>query len=1739
MLRSKLAHNISTNNKETYQAVNTGPTAAEPLSAFKTPYLNSSKWSEFQGTDWSGYESDQEHNGQYTNGERTWGSLYPDWAPSEEVPISVREIKKIVERLGDVFGFQHDNVRNVFDYLMKMLDSRAARATPNLALKSLHGDYIGGRGANFKSWYFAAEMDLDDADGPFLGKEPSSWRAFELAEKEWFRKHLTMSAEDRVVQISLYLLCWGEANNVRFMPECLCFIFKCCNDFYYSIHEAWEYEKPQLNFLDQVITPIYNAVRQQRYNVDSNGIFQSVDKDHCSIIGYDDMNQMFWYRQGLNKIVLRNKNKLMNVPNHQRYLALSEIVWEKSFLKTFKETRSWLHLFLDFNRVINIHLLIFWCCTVFNASPMYTKDYEINVDTKPSSPVMISVISLVGGIITFTNLISVVIEAGTVSRNWEGRRPVLRRLFALTSLLVMTTAPTLFLTVPLFLIANSTAKLLLALLHFAISAITVGYLTLASPATLFGSQIQDRRSLAGKYFTANYYHIKGANLLVSYGLWAGVFASKCVESYFFLSLAIRDPIRELTIMRIYCAGDNVLGSQLCQAQPFIILGLILILELVLFFLDTYLWYVIWNTLFSVFRSFYIGASIWTPWRNIYSRLPKRIYSKMIITSKSRKATHMTQVSKIWNSIVISMYREHFLSIEQVQKLLYQQALDGKIDFDMKEPTFFITQEDDTLKSGLFATNSEAWRRITFFALSLSTPMPDIKEIRSMPTFTVLVPHYGEKIVLSLREIIREEDKYSNLTMLEYLKQLYPSEWRNFVRDSRMMAEELDSTSSEESTCEDGHSSIPFQSIGFKVAKPEYIMRTRIWASLRSQTLYRTVSGFMNYSRAIKLLQDIESSKDVDESYDDSRLRNIHTMALRKFKMIVSMQRYQYFTEEEKECTEYLLRAYPELQIAYIEREIEPDTEKCSYYSCLIDGSCSLSSNGIRKPRYRIQLSGNPVLGDGKSDNQNHAVIFTRGEYIQLVDANQDNYLEECLKVRSILAEFDELIIADPYDDTMRNVGKAHPVAIIGTREYVFSENIGILGDVAAGKEQTFGTLYARTLAQIGGKLHYGHPDFLNSIFMTTRGGVSKAQKGLHLNEDIYAGMTAIMRGGIIKHSEFMQCGKGRDLGLTSILNFITKIGAGMGEQIISREYFFLGTQLPLDRFLSFYYAHAGFHLNNVFIILSIQLFLLVGINLAALTSESVLCKYDKHRPFTDPREPLNCLNLIPVIKWLERCIFSIFVAFLISFVPLGVQELMERGFYKALVRLSKHVLSLSSIFEIFVCKVYAHSLVRDLTVGGAQYIATGRGFATRREKFTEIFSRFGYVSLRPGIFYVLLLTYLSIHLWGLAYIYFWITILGFVVSPFLYNPNQLQFDAFFIDYLHFLRWMSFSNSKDSVSWIDFTKRERSQYTGVKKRLDPDSNGPKSIERVRPSRFNLLIADLLPQVSFATAITVAYLFVNVGPGVYYQPGTRAFVRILVISLTPLCVNAFLLFIVFIISTILGPLITLGFRHFHALLALLVHGLGILTHVINFEILWYLQNFNTSQTILAVCLMLLIQGCIIKLLTLVLSREFTREGADYSWWTGKWVAAGFKWRVFTQPLREGLCKFMEVQQFTADFFAGHAILYLQVPLLLIPLSNTWHSMMLFWLQPGEILRRRLLSRRMLRRKNLKLCLSIFIFVSGMACTVALLVVPSLLVKRHIVEVSGFMPPLLEAMKQPIFYDTRRKGVHRDLSYRKSSL
>ena len=90
---------------------------------------------------------------------------YPAWTSDAQIPLSKEEIEDIFLDLTSKFGFQRDSMRNMYDHLMTLLDSRASRMTPNQALLSLHADYIGGDNANYRKWYFAAHLDLDDAVG--------------------------------------------------------------------------------------------------------------------------------------------------------------------------------------------------------------------------------------------------------------------------------------------------------------------------------------------------------------------------------------------------------------------------------------------------------------------------------------------------------------------------------------------------------------------------------------------------------------------------------------------------------------------------------------------------------------------------------------------------------------------------------------------------------------------------------------------------------------------------------------------------------------------------------------------------------------------------------------------------------------------------------------------------------------------------------------------------------------------------------------------------------------------------------------------------------------------------------------------------------------------------------------------------------------------------------------------------------------------------------------------------------------------------------------------------------------------------------------------------------------------------------------------------------------------------------------------------------------------------------------
>ena len=1684
------------------------------------------------------------------------------WCTENGAPFDSTAINAIFVHLGNLFGFQMDNVTNMFEYFMSLLDSRASRMSCAMALLSVHADYIGGDSANYKHWYFAAYYDLDkdyteDSDtnkkwsqiAKYLkGESPThvshedDRRSLWAMDYKWRLKMSQLSDSDHIYQVALYLLIWGEANNVRFMPECLCFIFKCALDYY--LCDTPKVPLPEYAFLENTITPLYNFIRDQQLVKIGGNFVRKPNRDHSDIIGYDDVNLFFWHPKNLQKLALDDGTLLHSYAKSERYGKLNFVNWEKSFKKTYLEKRSWVHLFVNFNRIWISHLSVFWYFISLNCPSLYTKNYETALETPPAPQVQLAVISFGGVIACLMGLFGLLGEWYFLPRSAMNGERLGQRITILCVLLVVNFAPTAYIFIFKGWDVYSRIGIIVGISVLIFSIMTTVYLSIVPSRHLFSLLLGSRQAdhMKSQLFTSNFATATSKSNLFSCLLWICVFLAKLSESYFFLALSMKDPLRILITMDLNrCAGDVWLKKLVCQNFALFAAFLLVSTNFILFFLDAYLWYIICNCVFSAVLSYSQGTSIFKPWKSKFGKLPERILTKIYYHGVNDGDSSFA-ISKIWNCIIISLYKEHLLSIEQAKKLVYQQeddysSLHGPCN---KAPIFFNYQEDyaSAKLSDFFATNEEASRRISFFARSLSSQLPPPTPIESIPSFTVLAPHFSENIILGLKELLKE-NKSSKISLIEYLKKLHPLDWKLFVKDSKL-SNHITSASIPE-TANSGNvilggetkaqdradfgqsqlDDIPFDFIGFKFSQPEFSMRTRLWASLRYQTLFRTISGFYNYERALKILYFLEVYNNESEYLADEgdMEQELNQFAKRKFRLLVSMQKYQDFGIEEQEAVSVLFENFPDLQVSYLEKEVSDGAT--TFYSVLL-----LGSGKERVTRFRIKLSGNPILGDGKADNQNNAIIFHRGEYLQTIDANQDNYIEECLKIRSVLSEFNEIDL-DPtfeYVPGMSNVTKKPRVAMLGAREYIFSESIGVLGDVTAGKEQTFGTLFARTLSVINAKLHYGHPDFINGIFMCTRGGISKAQKGLHLNEDIYAGMNAVCRGGIIKHCDYYQCGKGRDLGFDTILNFTTKIGAGMGEQMLSREVFNMGTSLRVDRFLSFYYAHAGFHVNNVFIMYSVNMFMIVLTCLGALKYETIMCSRENHAAIIDPLVPFGCYNLMPVLDWVNRFVLSMFICLSISFLPLVVQEFTEKGLRKTTKRIGLHFLSLAPLFEVVVCKVYAKAFIDNIHFGGAQYVPTGRGIATTRNAFSVIFSKYAHVSIYPGSIGLLVVVFATMSMWQPALLWFYLTFLSLNFAPFIFNPHQFCFSKFVLDYGVTLHWLFGGNTRKSGGgWAAFKRSRRSKFTGSKK-------NKRIIERrettIGTTSFKNLHLDLGTPFLEAFIYLMPYLFINSQTGVLEPVPVNPLLRIFILSFLPITLSVSFNVFILVFNLIFGRLLLMISKKLPGYIATTSHILSVFLMLITIEVNFFLHKWNVVRTICSSIVILRVHSFLLKVVyVLVLTKEYDGDEANSAWWSGQWSYKEFGWCLLTQPFRELIVKTVELCMFGYDFVLIHFLLNAMAPLTLLPFVDRVHTSMLFWMKPKMFKDPISTTReKRMRKYGLVKYLVLYMAISGVLMAVVLTPIFS---ERISTFLEIYIPDTFSELFQPNFQNNNDTG------------
>ncbi|ETI42219.1 hypothetical protein F443_12617 [Phytophthora nicotianae P1569] len=582
---------------------------------------------------------------------------------------------------------------------------------------------------------------------------------------------------------------------------------------------------------------------------------------------------------------------------------------------------------------------------------------------------------------------------------------------------------------------------------------------------------------------------------------------------------------------------------------------------------------------------------------------------------------------------------------------------------------------------------EAQRRMSFFLNSLHMKIPTIDSIAAMKSFSVVTPYYNETVLFSVDELNgrvdsnplfrKVEQKGRDLSILKYLITFHDDEWGNFLE--RVGVASMDEALAETPT------------------------QVRLWASMRGQTLARTVHGMMMYEDALKMLRWLEIGSDENISHLE-KIKHMDRIAGLKFSYVTSCQIYadQLAAGDSRAADiDLLMRKYPNWRVSYVDT-IRPPAGSGTEprFDCVL-----VKSDGDEIVEvYRYELPGNPMVGEGKPENQNIALPFTRGEYVQTIDMNQEHYFEEALKIPNFLATATE---------------NGQNVTVIGMKEHIFTGRASSLAHFMTLQELVFVSLTQRVLANpLQSRMHYGHPDVFEKSFVMSNGGVSKASKGINLSEDVFAGYNVALRGEKVTHQEFMQCGKGRDVTLSQINAFEAKLSNGSAESSLSRESHRMGAGMDFFRLNSMFYGHMGFYICNALVVLCVFAYAYgkVYIVLHQEIEESAIITTSY---LDDLAEVMNTQ--------------FIFQFGMLMTIPLIATLFVEYGWHQAVVNFVELIVTLGPVFYIFETGTKSHFYDIAIMRGGSKYRGTGRGFAIVRETMVNFYKEYAASHYRKAV----------------------------------------------------------------------------------------------------------------------------------------------------------------------------------------------------------------------------------------------------------------------------------------------------------------------------------------------------------------------------------------------------------------------
>ncbi|KAF8090828.1 hypothetical protein N665_0465s0009 [Sinapis alba] len=175
----------------------------------------------------------------------------------------------------------------------------------------------------------------------------------------------------KLLYIGLYLLIWGEAANLRLMPECLCYIYHNMGIGLYNMLRNGDipaHGSKNEAFLEKVVTPVYKTLAKEAKG--------GREGEHSKSTNYDDFNEYFWsvsttreeqwHLDFFSQEIEQDKSEAEQPQQSPKRITI--ITGDGSVGKVnFIESRSFLHLLRSFDRMwmfytlsLQVMIIIAW-----------------------------------------------------------------------------------------------------------------------------------------------------------------------------------------------------------------------------------------------------------------------------------------------------------------------------------------------------------------------------------------------------------------------------------------------------------------------------------------------------------------------------------------------------------------------------------------------------------------------------------------------------------------------------------------------------------------------------------------------------------------------------------------------------------------------------------------------------------------------------------------------------------------------------------------------------------------------------------------------------------------------------------------------------------------------------------------------------------------------------------------------------------------------------------------------------------------------------------------------------------------------------------------------------------------------------------------------------------------------------------------------------------------------------------